>query len=56
MARKAFAVILFIYAIWQIITYIDMFGGNYRSSQITSHLFWAFAAGLGGFYLFKKSK
>ncbi|UCC95981.1 MAG: hypothetical protein JSW40_04325 [Candidatus Omnitrophota bacterium] len=56
MGRKIIAVILFLYALWQVVTFFSMMGGDYRSSQATAHLLWAFLAVIGGLYLFKKKK
>ena len=48
MAKKIIAVILFFYALAQIISFLKY--------QSVPQLFWGFLAILGGIYLFKKSK
>ena len=52
MVRKIFAVILFLYAAWQIFTSV----GALTQGQGFAQLLWALLAILGGIYLLKKAK
>ena len=52
--RKLFAVFLFLYAAWQIITSINT-ATQYGSGQGLGQIIWAILAIVGGIYLWKKS-
>lgn len=53
--RKFFAVLLFLYAAWQTITFIST-TAQYGGGQGLGQLIWAILAIAGGVYLWKKSK
>ena len=52
MVRKLLASLLFLYALWQVITAI----GALQTGQGLAQIFWAVLATLGGVYLWKGSK
>jgi len=50
--RKVFAILLFLYAAWQVFN----FGSGYNRGQNLAQIMWALLAILGGIYLWRRSK